>query len=143
MVIEDDQSRLAISADLTKDWDRIHFRLGARQDSGIGGGVIDTVSITRSLDADASRWLGRHTEVALRLGLLGHVASPRLANDPTTRVATFSVGAGLGHHLTPWLALRLDYVSQTQRSTGIDVGGQRHLVTVALTINAPEWNLVR
>lgn len=143
MVIEDDQARLALTVDLNHDWDRIHFRLGARQDSGIGGGVIDTVSVTRSLDADASRRLGLRTEVALRVGLIGNVAAPRLATDPTTRVVTVSVGVGIGHHLTRLLALRLDYLSQTQRSTGINVDGQRHLVTVALTVNAPEWNLVR
>jgi hypothetical protein len=143
MVIEDDQARLALSVILNQDWDRTHFRLRARQDSGIGGGVFDTVSVTRSINANASRWLGRNTEAVLRVGLIGNVAAPVLDTDPTNRVVTFSVGAGLGHNLNSWLALRLDYLSQTQRSTGINVGGQRHLVTVALTVNAPEWNLVR
>ncbi|MFZ5877142.1 MAG: hypothetical protein ACOYXU_12155 [Nitrospirota bacterium] len=143
MVIEDDQARLALSLIVNQDWDRTRVRFRARQDSGVGGGVTDTVSITRSVNADASRWVARRTEVALRVGLIGHVAAPRLATDPTTRVVTFSAGLGLGHDLTEWLALRLDYLSQTQRSTGINVGGQRHLVTVALTVNAPEWNLVR
>jgi hypothetical protein len=139
MVIEDDQTRLALFVDVENDWKRIHFRLSGGQDSGVGGGVIDTVSITRSLTADASRWLGRHTEGTIRLGIIGNTAAPTLPTDPSVRVVSYEADAGLAHQLSRWLALHLDYSYLIQRSSGIAVAGQRHLVSANLTATAPQW----
>lgn len=139
MVIEDDQTRLALNLNLAQAWKNIQFRVRGRQDSGIGGGVTDTVSITRSLTADASRPLGRYTEARADVGLIGNLSAPVLATDPTIRVVTFRAGAGIGHDLTRWLTVRLDYILLTQRSSGTTVGGQRHLVVVTLLATGPQW----
>jgi hypothetical protein len=139
MVIEDDQTRLALGLDLTRDWSNTQLRVRARQESGVGGGVTDTVSVTRALTAEASRSVGRHTEARFRLGIIGNMSAPILATDPTIRVVTFGAGVGLGHDLSPWLTVGLDYSSLTQRSSGITVSGQRHLFAVTLTARGPQW----
>lgn len=140
MVIEDDQARLALNLDLERHWSDTQLRVRARQESGVGGGVTDTVSVRRSLSADASRPVGRHTWASLRLGIIENMSTPVLAADPTVRVVTFGAGAGVGHALTGWLTVRFDYSSLTQRSSGIAVAGQRHLFVVTLTATGPQWS---
>ncbi|MEW6681775.1 MAG: hypothetical protein AB1451_02490 [Nitrospirota bacterium] len=140
LAIEDDQTRLALNLDLVRNWSDTQFRVRAQQDSGIGGGVTDTVSVTRSLTADALRGMGRHTQANVQLGIVGNLAAPTLGTDASVRVVTFMAGAGVEHDLTRWLTARLDYRSLTQRSSGIpNVGGQRHLFLVTLTATAPQW----
>lgn len=139
MVIADDHARLVLTLNLTQDWDRIRFRLRARQSSDVGGGVTDTVSITRSLNADASMPVARHTEARMFLGTIGNMSAPILGAEPTVRVVTFRAGAGIRFELSRWIGMRLDYLSQAQRSAGVDLGGKRHLITVTLFGTAPLW----
>jgi hypothetical protein len=140
MVIEDDQPRLFLGLDLTRDWSEAHLRVMARQESGVGGGVTDTVSVTRSLAANASRSVGRHTEVTFRLGITGNMSAPVRSADPTIRVVTFGAGAGIGHDLTRWLRAHLEYASLTQRASGTAASGQRHLFLVTLHAAGPQWH---
>jgi hypothetical protein len=139
LVIEDDRPRLALNANLRQEWYGTVIRLRAQQESGVGGGVTDTVSVTRSATAYVTRDLARRTQASLLFDVVGYISAPRIETDPTIRVVTFTAGVGLSHELARWLELRLDYFSQTQRTSGIDLGGQRHLISATMTATAPQW----
>jgi hypothetical protein len=132
LIIEDDQTRLAVDVGLQRNWSRGSFSLSAGQASGAGGGVTGTPSVTRWVGADVSRRLGAKTEASFGLDLAKNASL-------TIRVATYGANAGLSQVLLQWLTGRLDYSYFVQRSDGIDLDGERHVVSVMLTANAPPW----
>ena len=146
MVVEDEQTRLSVDADVQRAWTRGRLRLAVRQGVGTGGGVTNTVSVTQGATADGSMSLGAETAANLRFSYARNVSIPDQPLDPTIRVSTYEAGAGVSRQWLGWLAGRLDYSYLTQQAHGIaldTLDAQRHLVTVSVTAQAPPWPLLR
>lgn len=133
LMIEDDQTRLALDVGLQRSWTRGSLSLSAGQGSGAGGGVTGTPSVTRWLGADVSQSLGIKTQASFGLDFARNASL-------TIRVVTYGANAGLSRELVRWLTGRLDYTYLVQRSDGVALDGERHVVTVTLMATAPPWH---
>jgi hypothetical protein len=142
MVIEDDQTRLTADAVVQRAWKRGRLGLAVRQGAGTGGGVTNTVSVTQGATADGSMSLGAKTVANVRFGYARNVSIPDQPLDPTIRVATYEAGAGASRELLRWVSARLDYSYLSQRSNGIALDANRHLVTLSLTAQASPWRVL-
>lgn len=141
MVVEDDQTRLVFDIRLHRSWARGGFSLSGGQEAGAGGGVTGTASITQRGAADLSYVLGTRTQSSLGLTVARHVS---IADDPSitsVRIMTYGANAGLTRGVFQWLTASLNYSYTVQRSDGVSLDGERHVVTATLTTRTPSWRI--